>query len=77
MRGPHVRELVMLLVRHQAIELGLALAKPFDRGDFRLELPRDESRAPAEHALRDVDVGEKVIAHIEDVLPRSAEKLFH
>ena len=45
--------------------------------DLLLQFPQDQRRAPAQHRLADVDVGVQVVAHVEDLVARQPQVLFH
>ena len=54
------------LLRHHRDELLFGVAKPFDRGQLVLELAQNQRGAPAEARFGHLDVGEDVVADVED-----------
>ncbi len=69
--------LQLLLLLHQPRETGLCVGERPERLDLLLQLPHHEGRAPPQHLLRDVDVHEQVVAHVQDLLPPQPERPFH
>ena len=73
--GTAVGCLQLDLLRHHGDELFFSVSKSFHRGQLLLELAQDQGGAPAEARFRHLDVGEDVVADVEDGRSREAQIL--